>query len=58
MCAESFYAQAEGLRGIPLDPTGVPYVLDVKSGTIDVDRGLSPLWPLPWEPGAAAKPPS
>ena len=46
---------AERLSGIPLDPTGMPYVLEVSSGRIDIDRNSS-LWPLPWEPGNAAKP--
>jgi hypothetical protein len=49
------FAAAERLREIPLDPTGVPYVLEVSSGRIDIDRNSS-LWPLPWEPGSVAKP--
>lgn len=36
----------ERLRGIPLDPTGVPYELDPATGRIDVAR-KSVLWPLP-----------
>jgi hypothetical protein len=37
------------LTGIPLDPTGVPYVIDVDTGGVDVARQSS-LWPLPKEP--------
>jgi len=37
---------AEQLRGVPLDPTGVPYELDPATGRIDVSR-QSQLWPLP-----------
>lgn len=37
---------AERLRGIPLDPAGTPYVLDPRTGRIDLDR-QSPIWPLP-----------
>jgi tetratricopeptide (TPR) repeat protein len=33
------------LRGVPLDPTGVPFVLDPATGRIDVAQG-SRLWPL------------
>jgi hypothetical protein len=33
------------LRGIPLDPTGVPYVFDATSGVISVAQ-RSPLFPL------------
>jgi hypothetical protein len=33
------------VTGIPLDPAGVPYVLDPTSGAVDVSRE-SPLWPL------------
>lgn len=36
----------ERLRGVPLDPTGVPYELDPATGSIDVSR-KSQLWPLP-----------
>jgi hypothetical protein len=39
----------ERLRGVPLDPTGVPFDLDPGTGRIDVGRG-SRLWPLPWAP--------
>ena len=41
--------QAGLLRGIPLDPTGSPYVIDMNSGRVDVAR-QSALWPLPVEP--------
>ncbi len=49
------FAAAERLRGFPVDPTGVPYLLDMTSGRIDIDRNSS-LWPLPWEPGTVAQP--
>ena len=39
-------AAAAGLRGIPLDPSGQPYVYDPATGVIDLDR-QSYLWPLP-----------
>jgi hypothetical protein len=39
-------AAAAGLRGIPLDPAGKPYVYDPVTGGIDLDRQSS-LWPLP-----------
>jgi hypothetical protein len=39
------------LRGVPLDPTGTPYVLDPGTGRIDVSRE-SPLYPLPTEPAS------
>lgn len=39
----------ERLRGIPLDPTGVPYALDPTTGRADVSRE-SALWPLPAAP--------
>ena len=39
-------AAAAGLRGIPLDPSGQPYVYDPATGVIDLDRQSS-LWPLP-----------
>jgi hypothetical protein len=38
----------ERLRGIPLDPAGVPFVLDALSGRISVSQD-SPLWPIPPE---------
>lgn len=34
------------LRGIPVDPAGVPYVLDARTGAVDVSPE-SPLQPLP-----------
>ena len=49
-------ATTKRLRGIPIDPTGVPYAVDPTTGRIDLDRHSS-LWPLPWEPGAV-RPPS
>lgn len=42
----------ERLRGIPLDPTGTPFVMDPTTGRIDLSR-KSTLWPLPAnQPGA------
>lgn len=41
--------QAGLLTHVPLDPTGVPYVIDLNTGRVDV-AGTSPLWPLPTEP--------
>lgn len=41
--------QAGILTTIPIDPTGVPYAIDMNSGRVDVGR-QSPLWPLPAEP--------
>ena len=43
--------QARILTTIPIDPTGVPYVIDMTSGRVDVGR-QSLLWPLPTEPKA------
>ena len=40
-----------GLRGVPLDPAGSPYLLDPATGRVTVARE-SPLWPLPDEPPA------
>jgi tetratricopeptide (TPR) repeat protein len=42
-------ATAERLRGIPVDPAGVPFVVDPQTGRIDVSK-QSPMWPLPVEP--------
>jgi len=42
-------------RGVPLDPTGVPYVLDPVRGTVTVSPG-SDLFPMPVEPPAAGPP--
>ena len=39
-------ATAERLRGVPLDSTATPFVLDPATGRIDVSR-QSTLWPLP-----------
>jgi tetratricopeptide (TPR) repeat protein len=41
--------QAGLLRGIPLDPTGIGYVLDPQTGAVTVARE-SKLYPLPTEP--------
>lgn len=46
-------AASAQLRGIPLDPTGTPYVLDPATGAIDLSR-QSLLWPLPGD-GPAQK---
>lgn len=43
-------AVTERLPGIPVDPSGTPYLLDAATGRVDIDRA-SQLWPLPWEPG-------
>ncbi|HKY22294.1 MAG TPA: hypothetical protein VJM31_13860 [Vicinamibacterales bacterium] len=40
------------LRGVPLDPTGTPYLLDAATGDVGLGRGSS-LSPLPTEPAAA-----
>jgi hypothetical protein len=40
---------AERLPGIPLDPAGVPFVVDSVTGNISLSK-QSPLWPLPAEP--------
>ena len=40
---------AERLRGIPVDPAGVPFVVDPATGKVDISP-QSPLWPLPAEP--------
>jgi hypothetical protein len=40
------------LRGIPLDPTGVPYALDAVTGTVDVAKE-STLYPLRREKATA-----
>ena len=46
---------AAGLRGIPLDPTGVPYALDPATGVVSLSQE-STLWPPPRDPGAAGSP--
>jgi len=43
---------AEGLRGIPLDPSGAPYHLDATTGRVGLARE-SALWPLPSEDATA-----
>jgi hypothetical protein len=40
------------IRGVPLDPSRMPYRIDADTGEIGV-RQESPLWPLPTEPAAA-----
>jgi tetratricopeptide (TPR) repeat protein len=42
-------AAAERWRGVPVDPAGVPFVVDPTSGKVDVAKS-SPMWPLPSEP--------
>jgi len=37
------------LRGVPLDPTGMPYTINFATGEINV-AGDSKLYPLPTEP--------
>ncbi|MEO8678847.1 MAG: hypothetical protein ABI665_07365 [Vicinamibacterales bacterium] len=41
-------AAAEGMRAVPADPTGAPFVLNPGSGRIELAR-RSRLWPLPQE---------
>jgi tetratricopeptide (TPR) repeat protein len=50
----SSLVRARLLRGIPLDPTGVPY--DLTSGGRVRLSPRSPLWPPPEEPAGAARP--
>ena len=47
-------ATAERLRGVPVDPTGVPFVVNPATGRIDVSQ-QSTLWPLPTESAKGAK---
>jgi tetratricopeptide (TPR) repeat protein len=49
-------AAAERMPGIPVDPTGVPFVVDPKTNRVDVSR-KSTLWPLPTEPPKAGATP-
>ena len=42
-------AAAERWRSIPVDPAGVPFVVDPNTGKVDVAKN-SPMWPLPAEP--------
>jgi hypothetical protein len=51
------FAIAEGVRVTLVDPTGMSYFLDKKTGRIDIDR-YSTLFPLPWEPGNIANVPA
>jgi tetratricopeptide (TPR) repeat protein len=44
-------APALGLRGVPVDPTGVPFAIDPATGRISLGAD-SPLLPLPDEPPA------
>lgn len=44
----------ERLPGIPVDPAGVPFVVDGVTGKVDVSR-QSPLWPLPTEPKVGSR---
>lgn len=46
---------SEPLRGIPLDPTGTPYVIESATGMATVARE-STLWPLPTGQGAPSRP--
>ncbi len=45
---------SERLPAIPVDPAGVPFVVDAVTGKIDVSR-QSPLWPLPAEPAVGPR---
>jgi hypothetical protein len=45
------------LPGVPLDPSGSPFVLDGTTGSIDVAQD-SPLWPLPIKQRRLDPPPS
>lgn len=40
---------------LPVDPEGVPYVIDMTTGRIDVSQD-SPLWPLPTPPPGRTEP--
>jgi tetratricopeptide (TPR) repeat protein len=46
-------ASAERLPGVPVDPAGVPFVVDAATGHVGVSD-KSPLWPLPVEPTPGA----
>lgn len=48
--------RARVVRGVPLDPAGVPYEL-TSGGRVTMSQ-QSPLWPPPDEPVAAARPPA
>jgi hypothetical protein len=45
-----------GLRRVPIDPTGTPFVIDMNTGRVDVGPQSS-LWPLPKEPKGVARDP-
>jgi hypothetical protein len=47
--------QEAGLRSVPVDPTGVPFVMDA-TGRINISKN-STLWPLPTE-SPVVKPPA
>jgi len=49
-------ARAGGVRGVPLDPSGVPYALDPISGAVDVSPD-SALYPLRRGPAIAGQTP-
>jgi tetratricopeptide (TPR) repeat protein len=49
-------ADVERLRGVPTDPTGVPFFFDSSVGYIDVSR-KSTLWPLPRDQKKPPPPP-
>jgi len=49
--------KGERLRGIPLDPTGTPFVIDPETGRVGLAPD-SPLWPLPEEPRALGQEPA
>jgi len=58
--AQSWQAlvQGERLRGIPVDPAGVPFVINPSTGLVELAYD-SPLAPLPIEPGSPpAEPPT
>jgi hypothetical protein len=52
----SALVRARVLRGIPLDPTGMPYEL-TRDGRVQLSPQSS-LWPPPEEPGGLARPPA
>jgi tetratricopeptide (TPR) repeat protein len=47
-------AAAERWRSIPVDPAGVPFVVDATTGKVDVAKN-SLMWPLPAEPKTAPR---
>jgi hypothetical protein len=48
------FAAAEGIKSVPVDPTGVPLVFDASRQEFTVDRRSS-LYPLPTGPGTAPR---